>query len=126
MTNKVDEILSLDAKSLSAALESKQFTCRQVMEATLDRIENLNPKCNAIISLLDREELIEKATLADQQPRMGWLHGIPIAIKDLSNVAGIPTTMGGSPLYENFVPQESDLFVEKIVDAGAIVICGGC
>jgi amidase len=112
----------MDARSLSDAIKNKQVSCQEVMEATLERIEEINSKCNAIIQLRDPNELMTLARQADESYRKGWLHGIPIAIKDLSNVKGIPTTMGGSPLFENFVPNFHDFFVENIVKAGAIVI----
>jgi amidase len=52
---------------------------------------------------------------------MGWLHGMPIAVKDLANAAGIPTTLG-SPLMKNFVPQDDAVMVARMKAAGAIVI----
>ena len=52
---------------------------------------------------------------------MGWMHGMPQAIKDLSNAAGIPNTMG-SPLMRNFVPGEDGLMVQRMKAAGCIVI----
>jgi amidase len=117
-----ENILSMDACSLSKELEARRLTAEQLMEATLHRIEELNPRCNAIISLRDREELLDEARQADRIPRKGWLHGIPVAVKDLSHVAGIPSTMGGSPLYQNFTPAINDPFVTNILGQGAIVI----
>lgn len=114
---------ALDVTSLSKRLETGELSAFELMKATLDKIERINPKVNAIISLRDRKDLLEEALQADQVPRKGWLHGIPIAIKDLSNCKGIPTTMGGSPLYqEDCVPLQSDPFVQRLVDQGAIVI----
>jgi amidase len=116
-----NEILSLDALSLSNAIRDKKLTCAKVMEATIERIAQVNCKHNAIILLRDTNHLLALARKADQTPRKGWLHGIPIAIKDLSNVEGIPTTMGGSSLFEDFVPESSDSFVENMVNAGKFV-----
>lgn len=113
-----DTILSLDAHHLSEALREKNVTCLAVMEATLERIAQVNCKHNAIIQLSDSTDLLTLAREADQNPRKGWLHGIPIAIKDLSNVEGIPTTMGGSCLFESFIPDSSDPFVENMINAG--------
>jgi amidase len=118
----IDDILNLDALSLSRAIESKQITCEELMKATLDRIDEVNPRCNAIILVRDRNELMEEARCADQNPRRGWLHGIPTAIKDISNAKGIATTMGGSRLSKNFVPNFNDFHVGNLVQAGAIVI----
>ena len=116
------DILSMDALSVSEAIKEKRISSQEVMQATLDRISEVNPKYNAIIQLRDRDELMKLARQADESDRKGWLHGIPIAIKDICNVKGIPTSMGGSPLYEDCVPDSHDLFVENIVEAGAIVI----
>lgn len=118
----VNDILNLDALALSRAIESKQISCEELMKATLDRIDEVNPQCNAVILLRDRTELMDEARSADQNPRRGWLHGIPTAIKDISNARGIPTTMGGSRLSKNFVPNFNDFHVENMVQAGAIVI----
>lgn len=112
----------MDALSLSRAIETKQVSCEKVMQVTLDWIDEINPQCHAIILLRDRQTLLDEARAADQGPRQGWLHGIPMAIKDISNVKGIPTTMGGSRLSKNFVPTFSDYFVDQMIRAGAIII----
>jgi amidase len=116
------DILALDAHGLSAMLEKGDLTAVALMEFTLDRIERINPLVEAIVLLRDRTDLLEEAHQADRSPRKGWLHGIPIAIKDLSNCKGIPTTMGGSPLFQDFVPTTSDCFVQRLLDNGAIAI----
>jgi len=116
-------ILSLDAYTLSKRMEAGEITSLELMEATLDRIHQCNPSFRALINLLPDEELLEKARDADNTPRQGWLHGIPMAIKDLSNAAGFPTTLGGSPLVDQtVVATENDDFCQRLVDAGAIVI----
>ncbi|KAL3826514.1 hypothetical protein ACHAXA_004351 [Cyclostephanos tholiformis] len=121
--NVMDGILNLDAIALSRAIESRTVSCAELMKATLDRVDEVNPRCNAMILLRDREDLMEEARRADRTDRRrGWLHGIPIAIKDVSNAAGIPTTMGGSRLSANFVPKFNDRHVENMVRAGAVVI----
>jgi len=102
-SKRARKLLSVDAQSLSKAIEKKQVSCEELMQATLARIHEVNPKCNAIILLRKEQELLAEARLADQTARKGWLHGIPIAVKDLCNVKGIPTTLGGSPLSSNFV-----------------------
>jgi amidase len=117
------EILSLDARYLSKAIQTKQVTCEEVMEATLERIGEINSRCNAIVSLRDPEELLAQARQADQATHpKGWLHGIPMAVKDLSNVQGLPTTMGGSSLFADYVPTFNDFFVDNMSQAGAIMI----
>jgi amidase len=125
ISNQHDEILNYDASTLSKLLANRQVTSVELMKATLDRIDAVNPELNAIILLRNRKELLQEAQQCDAlspHNRKGWLHGIPIAIKDLSNVAGIRTTIGGSPFFEHYTPRRSDPFVQKLLDAGAIVI----
>ncbi len=119
------EIVSLDAVALSHAIESKRFSCVEVMTAYLDRIERLNARVNAIVSLEHRDGLLAQAKSRDMQlargERLGWMHGLPHAVKDLEPTRGIRTTMG-SPLFKNFVPGEDSILVERIKAAGAIII----
>lgn len=116
-------ILSLDAYALSKMMESGDVSSVQLMTATLRRVHELNPTYRAIVNLSPDDVLLEKARQADESPRQGWLHGIPLAIKDLSNVAGFPTTLGGSPLVDHdVVARTSDDFCQNLIDTGAIVI----
>lgn len=121
----MDDVTSLSATELSAAIHAGRTTCRAVMEAYLARIEALDPKINAIVSLRDAGELVAEAeaadrALADGRSR-GWLHGIPFAVKDLSEAEGIRCTYG-SQIYQDHVPDFDDIHVERIRAAGAIII----
>ena len=113
------------ASSLSRAIHLRQVSCQEVMQATLERIARLNPQSNAIVSLQDPELLMAQARERDAQlargESMGWMHGMPQAIKDLSNVAGLRTTLG-SPLMKDFVASEDGLMAKRMKAAGAIVI----
>lgn len=118
-------ITALDASALSRAIHARQLSCREVMQAYLTRIADLNPPYNAIVSLQDGDLLLRQADERDAQlargESLGWMHGIPQAIKDLCNTAGIATTMG-SPLMRDFVPREDGLLVQRMKAAGCIVI----
>ena len=107
----------MTACALSDALHQKGLSSRELMQATLDQIDRLNPSFNAVVSLQGREGLMAQAAQRDDQlargESMGWLHGMPIAVNDLANVAGIPTTLG-SPLMKNFVPQEDAVMVARM------------
>jgi amidase len=120
-----DAILEMGAHALSRSIHSKQVSCREVMAATLARIAQVNPSVNAIVSLRDADELLQEAERYDallaQGQSMGWMHGIPQAIKDLAPTKGLRTTMG-SPLMHDFVPKEDGLMVQRMKAAGAIVI----
>ena len=116
---------AFDARTLAQAISRRDVSCREVMLAYLDRIERLNPRVNAIVSLQDRDRLIARADERDAQlargQRLGWMHGFPIAVKDLVATAGIRTTLG-SPLLREFVPVEDSIMVARLKAAGAIVI----
>jgi amidase len=120
-----DTIVNLSACALSAHLHARKLSCREVMTAYLDRIDALNPRYNAIVSLQPREALLAKADVRDMQlargESMGWMHGFPMAIKDLAATAGIHTTCG-SPLLADHVPTEDGIMVERMKAAGGIVI----
>ncbi len=121
----MSQITDMSAHALSQAIHSKQFSCREVMQAYLQCVAKVNPQVNAIISLQDDDDLLRQADVRDAQlargESMGWMHGMPQAIKDLSNTAGIPTVMG-SPLMRNFVPAEDGLMAQRMKAAGCIVI----
>ncbi len=119
------EITSFGASHLSWLLHSKQVSCQELMQATLERIALVNPQVNAIVNLRDEAVLMQEAAehdamLAAGQSK-GWLHGIPQAIKDIAPAAGLPCTQG-SPLLKDFVPKEDGLMVQRMKAAGCIVI----
>jgi amidase len=116
---------SFDACALSEALHARTVSCLELMSATLDRIDALNPQVNAVVSLQPREALLEQARERDAElargESRGWMHGFPMAIKDLSETAGVPSTQG-SPLLAKYLPQRDSLMVERMKAAGGIVI----
>jgi amidase len=95
------------------------------MAAYLSRIDAINPRLNAIVSLRPAEALLAEADAADRAlaagDYRGWLHGVPFAVKDLSEAKGILCSFG-SANYADFVPDYDDIHVERIRAAGAIVI----
>jgi amidase len=119
------DIVELSACALSRAIHARAVSCREVMQAYLARIAVLNPGCNAIVNLQDGNHLLRQADARDAQlalgQSLGWMHGMPQAIKDMANTAGIVTTLG-SPLMRNFVPQQDGLMVQRMKAAGCIVI----
>jgi len=120
-----NDITELDAIALSRSIAARRVSCVELMNATLDRIERLNPEVNAIVSLRDRASLLAEARTRDDQIArgevLGPLHGFPHAVKDLVLTAGIRTTFG-SPLFRNFVPDHDSIMVERLKRAGAIII----
>jgi amidase len=121
----MSDIVDMDALALSRAIQAKQVSCVEVMNATLDRIEALNPKVNAIVSLQDRHSLVQEAKTRDEQlargEYLGWMHGFPHAVKDLTATKGIRTTQG-SRIFKDFVPTADAIMVERLRRAGSIII----
>ena len=115
------DYLNIGALAQSKALAEKQLSAADLMAQTLAQIEAVNGRVNAIVSLRDGDSLMQEAHAADAAPRKGWLHGIPIAVKDLANVKGLPTSMG-SPLFAEVIAEQDDLVVARLRAAGAIFI----
>ncbi|MYJ96764.1 MAG: amidase, partial [Proteobacteria bacterium] len=118
------EIVFAPARDLVRWLVERELSAEELMTRFLDRIEAVNPQVNAVVTLVP-EVAIEGARAADaalaRGEPSGPLHGLPIACKDLTLTRGIRTTFG-SPIYRDFVPDEDDLYVERLKAAGAIII----
>jgi amidase len=112
------------AAELARRIRAGELSAREVMGAYLAQIDRINPKVNAIVTLLP-EQAIEQAAAADEAlargEEVGPLHGLPVAYKDLTPTKGIRTT-SGSPIYADFVPDHDALIVERLKKAGAITI----
>lgn len=119
-----DELCWLSATELAARIRRRDVSCREVMDAHLDRIARVNPRLNAIVTLL-AEQGRERAAAADEMlargEAVGPLHGLPIAHKDLVLTKGVRTTLG-SPIFADFVPDQDEIIVERLCAAGAIMI----
>ncbi len=117
----MDDLMNRDALELSAMLEARQISAVELMQATLDQIGRVNGAVNAVISLRDADSLLAEARIADDAPRKGWLHGIPLAVKDLADVAGIPSSMG-SPAFAGNIPAADSGMVARMRAAGGLFI----
>jgi amidase len=124
-TAKIAELLGMSATTLSGRIKAKEVSCREVMETFLSHIDRINPVVNAIVSLQDRETLLRQSKERDAQlsrgDYLGWLHGFPQAVKDVTATKGILTTQG-SPLLRDFVPESDAFLVERMKKSGAIII----
>jgi amidase len=113
-----------DAVGLAGAIRRKDLSSREVVTAHLERIAEVNPAVNAVVTLT-AERALEQAAAADELlasgAEVGPLHGLPIAHKDLAATAGIRTTYG-SPIFSDNVPEQDDLIIERIRAAGAITV----
>ncbi len=106
--------------ALLADLRSGALTSRALTAQCLERIAARDPQLNAFLALAP--DALEQAEARDRaSDKTAPLHGLPIAIKDLTDTAGLTTTYG-SWLYKDHVPQEDDLIVARLRAAGAVII----
>jgi len=123
-SQKATEICFLTATELVRRLRRKDLSAREVLDAHLQQIGRVNPKVNAIVTLV-AGQAHEQARRVDESAArgefLGPLHGLPIAHKDLVETKGIRTTFG-SPIFKDYVPDFDTLLVERIRTAGAITI----
>ena len=117
----MSELPDLSAGELLTLIARGEASCVDVVRAHLDRIDALNPQVNAIVSMPDRSAVLAEAADRDRASERGALHGLPIAVKDLSEVAGLPWTTG-SPIFRDQVGAVDEPFVARLRAAGAIVV----
>ena len=118
------DINNLTIKHLSKLIASREVSCTEVVDATIERIEKLNPKLNAFITILGesaRREAKHADLLIKQGKYLGPLHGIPISLKDLIYVKGVRST-SGSRVLADFVPDYDSTVTRKLREAGAIIV----
>ena len=119
-----DSICYMSALEMARLIRSGKLSAREALTAHLKQIELINPKVNAIVTLVP-EMAAEAAAKADEmqahKETLGPLHGLPVAHKDLLETRGIRTTFG-SPLYKDHIPTEDDIVVDRMRRAGAIII----
>ena len=112
------------AVEMAQLIRAKKLSAREALAEHLKQIERVNPKVNAIVTLVP-EMAAEAAAKADEMQahneKLGPLHGLPVAHKDLIETRGIRTTFG-SPLFKDYIPTEDDIVVERMRRAGAIIV----
>ncbi|MFL6050375.1 MAG: amidase [Gaiellales bacterium] len=107
----------LTAVETVALLQSGQVSSRELVEAALLRTEQVDAQLNALPTLC-AERALDRAGGVSRDAKLA---GLPIAVKDLNDVAGVRTTYG-SPIYADHVPDRSDLMVERLEQRGAVVV----
>ena len=115
------ELPFLSAGDLSRLIESKDVSPVEVTEAYLDRIDELDFKFNAFLTVT-REQALQAAREAEREIAdgnyRGPMHGVPVAVKDQFHTAGIRST-GGSRILADFVPDEDATVIANLKNAGA-------
>ena len=119
----MSEIPWMSALELIAAYGKGELSPPEVIKDLQDRIDRVNPRLNAFVTLLPEsaQEEAKKAEEAYRQGKARPLEGVPVAIKDNIHSKGVRTTYG-SKLYENFVPDEDAVLLERLKEAGAVVL----
>src|SRR5262249_37938199 len=118
------DICFLTATEMARRLRARELSAREVVAAHLRQIERVNPRVNAVVTLVADRALAAAQQADDRLARgemPGPLHGLPVAHKDLQDTAGIRTTYG-SPIYRDHVPESDSLLVERLHQAGAIAL----
>jgi Asp-tRNA(Asn)/Glu-tRNA(Gln) amidotransferase A subunit family amidase len=120
------KILEATIDDIHSAYKSGHLTCRQLIQMYLDRIEAFDkkgPAINAIITI--NSNALEAADRLDTGYKasgpVGPLHGIPVFLKDQVDAKGMPTTLG-SVLFKNYYPDKDAFVVNKLKEAGAIIL----
>jgi len=112
-------------RELARLVRARKFSAREVMKAHLARIARVNPRVNAIVAKLDDDRCLALADEADRQlakgERVGPLHGLPFAFKDLEEAVGFPCTRG-SPIFKDDMPKADTVVVERLRRAGVVPI----
>ncbi len=118
------ELCYMPATEMAAAIRTKRLSPVEVVDAVLARIDRLNPQLNAYCTVTHDAARAAARTAEAAVMRgdaLGILHGVPVSIKDLVMTKGVRTTWG-SKMYEHFVPSDDAPVVERLKQAGAIML----
>ena len=119
----MSELPDLSATELRRRIFAREVTVTEVVEETLERVSQINPQLNAIVT--PNPSALEDAAQLDRRIKRGetpgLLCGLTVGIKDVTPVAGLRTTFG-SPIYADYVPKEDALVVQRLREAGAIIL----
>ncbi|HEX6255194.1 MAG TPA: amidase [Euzebyales bacterium] len=115
-----DRLHELSATQVASAIRTGDVTATQVVTACLDRIAERETQVRAWVHV-DRDAALAAARLRDEQEPTGPLHGVPVGIKDLIDTGDAPTSYG-SPIYAGHRPARDAMCVQRLRDAGAVVL----
>ncbi|KAL2022270.1 hypothetical protein VTK56DRAFT_5880 [Thermocarpiscus australiensis] len=126
MDSHVDDIIYSDATELAQLIRTGKVSPVTVVEAFLARIQAVDPKLNAIVTLnadaARREaQAAEAAVRSGKTEQLGPLHGVPFTVKDSIDTAGVPTQRG-SPIFAGRIPAADATAVARMRAAGAILL----
>jgi amidase len=124
IASAASDICYLTAVEMRDFIRRRKLSAREVMSAHLAQIEKVNPKVNAIVTLVAEKATLEASKADERQARgatLGPLHGLPVVHKDLFETVGIRTTYG-SRIFKDNVPTRDAIIVERFNGAGAICL----
>lgn len=119
-----NDLLDGDATTLTAHIRNGDVSAVEIAQAALDRMERREPQINAFCTPTPELALTQAAAVDAQRARgetLGPLAGVPLGVKDLICTAGVKTT-SGSAVYRDFVPEDDDITVERLLAAGAVML----
>jgi Asp-tRNA(Asn)/Glu-tRNA(Gln) amidotransferase A subunit family amidase len=106
---------------LADAVRSRRVSAFELVTESLERIERRNPELNAV-TLVRGDRALEEARALDDRGVDGPLAGIPLLVKDNTDVGGLVTTFGSRTMLERPPAERSEITVERMVDAGAVIV----
>jgi Asp-tRNA(Asn)/Glu-tRNA(Gln) amidotransferase A subunit family amidase len=119
-----EDICFMSAFEMREKIKSQELSSIEITETIIERIEKINPIINAYCTPtfeLARETAKKADEAVKRSEKLGLLHGIPTSIKDLMQTKGIRTTYG-SKLYEDFIPEQDDIAVHRLIKAGSVIL----
>ncbi len=120
----MNPLVKLTARQAVDMLKEGSVTPLELIDAAVERIEETDGTLNALPTLcVERARRHAEKLMSERvtDPPPGYLHGLPLAVKDLKDVAGVRSTKG-SPIFADYVPERSDYLVETIEGKGGIVL----
>ncbi|MCP4232304.1 MAG: amidase, partial [Aestuariibacter sp.] len=116
------DLCRLEAHKVVALLKKGEVSPEELLVASFERIAAVEPLINAMpTTCRQRAELAQAELDLSQRSHRGWLAGLPLGIKDLDKVKGVRTTFGTKAMAD-YVPDCSDVFVERIEQRGGVVV----
>ena len=114
---------NLSVQEIVSLIISKKISPEEVADYYLNRIRKLNPVLNAIVSLKDEDLVKDEVKHLEQKDKdvKALLFGLPLAIKDLTDAEGLPTTYGLKK-FKNNLPSKNSIMVDRLISHGAIII----
>ena len=119
-----EDICFMSAFEMREKIKTQELSSTEITETIIERIEKINPIINAYCTPtfeLARETAKKADEAVKRSEKLGLLHGIPTSIKDLMQTKGIRTTYG-SKLYEDFIPEQDDVAVKRLIKSGCVIL----